>query len=861
MPWKLIPFLIVVLGVDNMFVLVQSVTETSVNMPVKERIAQGLGQSGTSIFVNMIAELFALYLLYIAIPTRVIREMVVFGAVALVVDYAMEMTYFVTVLSIDMQRLELADLITQGTGASRKPRTYFRTPPEFNKAHPRFVDSAIVWLRHRKARTYAALGLVAANLFFYFMYGGEYFVPTFCSNVAATDSIPHISSTSSASDALWRLLGASSAQAMHVHIASPLVLHFSASPAVTTFAAVTASAWAVTKYVVLPISLTTFALYLLLLHLLKGSEQLQSEDSNESFSMSVPAISLPVTTCLATAATFYPLQRDDLVICNYDDTGSVAASWTPARNSIVLQYLDDSNRHERDAQLRVPSSERISCIELSTMGGHCAAISNKGRLYLWNVSDPSRPLNLLIADGKPLPADFCQLGRFCNKPTRRPDSGNQNQAVSSIARELLRLTAVGLDGALYTILPHLRSCEVVVAPVSRPHRASLSHSGGSALTYFCRQMLGSHLLEIWQETETSEWTHVRLVNTGRETDAITCLRFLTTPVHKLLAIGWDDGFVSIFDVRSGVRLSHHGETSQQIQQIRLVDVSGSSCPTCSQSFDHSVLLVAASVRTMNVSRLLPSSSDVCECPAGSPMFSPARSTINLVLPSGGSPSRATVDESRLSATTATSYPLSPHALRRLSQTNDKRKAVELAQRLASTSASIAEPDSGPSSTTGDVMSTGNSARPSLMSWRRKAVGSMRLDDKGCWDTCDSKIIGVRRLRSSSDQSRLARWELYSISLNKLSGSADLAHDITSQSLQTCLLTENLIGDGSGQKARSQAHLPFDRVRLFRTLPDNTSIGAAFGNLHVQLIPESASPAASTLCMSRAVSRTFPQQQS
>lgn len=154
-PWKLIPFLIVVLGVDNMFVLTTSVSGTSINLPVKERVAEGLGQSGLSIFLNLLAELGALWALYLAIPTRVIREMVVFGAVALVMDYMMEMTYFLTVLSIDMQRLELADLIRQETRMPIKSASHRKDV--CTKSIPRLIEGVLDSIRQRTARTYSAI--------------------------------------------------------------------------------------------------------------------------------------------------------------------------------------------------------------------------------------------------------------------------------------------------------------------------------------------------------------------------------------------------------------------------------------------------------------------------------------------------------------------------------------------------------------------------------------------------------------------------------------------------------------------------------------------------------------------------------
>lgn len=153
-PWKLIPFLIVVLGVDNMFVLTTAVTQTSINLPVKERVAEGLGKTGFNIMVNLLAELIALALLYMGVPTRVIREMVVFGAIALVVDFSMEMTYFVTVLSIDMQRLELADFLDQGSQKIRAPNG---TGKHQQIRLPAWIESVLSSLSERRARSISSV--------------------------------------------------------------------------------------------------------------------------------------------------------------------------------------------------------------------------------------------------------------------------------------------------------------------------------------------------------------------------------------------------------------------------------------------------------------------------------------------------------------------------------------------------------------------------------------------------------------------------------------------------------------------------------------------------------------------------------
>ena len=151
-----------------MFVLTNAVSNTSLNLPVRERIAEGLGQSGVSIFVNLGVELLSLCILYVGIPTRVIREMVVFGAIALVVDYAMEMTYFLTVLSIDMQRLELADFLSQGLRTESEPVNGHEKQSSSGRGKSgsiaSFAEGFFRSIRERRARTYTAIFVSAFDM-------------------------------------------------------------------------------------------------------------------------------------------------------------------------------------------------------------------------------------------------------------------------------------------------------------------------------------------------------------------------------------------------------------------------------------------------------------------------------------------------------------------------------------------------------------------------------------------------------------------------------------------------------------------------------------------------------------------------
>ncbi|KAI9029344.1 sterol-sensing domain of SREBP cleavage-activation-domain-containing protein [Hyaloraphidium curvatum] len=107
--WEVLPFLIIAVGVENIFVITNGITTTSIDVPVPERVGRGLGKVGVPILVALFGELF-LFLLGTATSVPALQEFSLFASVAVVVDFFLQITFFVTVLSIDVRRLELADL-------------------------------------------------------------------------------------------------------------------------------------------------------------------------------------------------------------------------------------------------------------------------------------------------------------------------------------------------------------------------------------------------------------------------------------------------------------------------------------------------------------------------------------------------------------------------------------------------------------------------------------------------------------------------------------------------------------------------------------------------------------------------------
>ena len=107
-PWSILPFVIVVVGSESMLFMIRTITSTPVTMSVHARIAYGLSLVAGPITFSAIADVGLLCVFGWLVPLEGVQQFVLFTTTALVVDYFMQMTFFVTVLSIDMQRLELA---------------------------------------------------------------------------------------------------------------------------------------------------------------------------------------------------------------------------------------------------------------------------------------------------------------------------------------------------------------------------------------------------------------------------------------------------------------------------------------------------------------------------------------------------------------------------------------------------------------------------------------------------------------------------------------------------------------------------------------------------------------------------------
>jgi len=127
-----LPFVLMVVGVENTFQITKAVVSTSIDLPVKERIGLGmltsssisaflpptpriitsvvgLGQAGHQMTITLLAEFFVMFIGSLtSVPT--LQEFCTFATFAVLYNYLLHLTFFTTILSIDVRRLELTDL-------------------------------------------------------------------------------------------------------------------------------------------------------------------------------------------------------------------------------------------------------------------------------------------------------------------------------------------------------------------------------------------------------------------------------------------------------------------------------------------------------------------------------------------------------------------------------------------------------------------------------------------------------------------------------------------------------------------------------------------------------------------------------
>ena len=106
---EIFPFVVVVIGLENILIITKAVISTDPGLDVKFRIAEGLSKEGKALTKNLVTVL-CLVVLGIFTFNYAMKEFCIISLVGLLCDFFLHIVFFTTVLSIDIRRMELSDL-------------------------------------------------------------------------------------------------------------------------------------------------------------------------------------------------------------------------------------------------------------------------------------------------------------------------------------------------------------------------------------------------------------------------------------------------------------------------------------------------------------------------------------------------------------------------------------------------------------------------------------------------------------------------------------------------------------------------------------------------------------------------------
>lgn len=105
---EVIPFLVLAVGVDNIFLIVHEFERVNVSHPegtVSERVAKALGRMGPSILLSATTETVA-FALGAAVGMPAVRNFAAYAAGAVFINALLQVTMFVSVLALNQRRVE-----------------------------------------------------------------------------------------------------------------------------------------------------------------------------------------------------------------------------------------------------------------------------------------------------------------------------------------------------------------------------------------------------------------------------------------------------------------------------------------------------------------------------------------------------------------------------------------------------------------------------------------------------------------------------------------------------------------------------------------------------------------------------------
>ncbi|KAJ7261266.1 sterol regulatory element binding protein cleavage-activating protein [Mycena haematopus] len=836
-PWELLPIVIVFVGAENMFNLVDAVTKTSVTLSVKQRIAQGLSHAGTSntlkvVSYNSILGVIAVF------ATGAIRQFCVFAIVVLVAHWFLAHTFFMAVLSIDIQRLELDDLLRQI--ASLAPTV----PPAMKevgskKSRSPWGKLAIktqTMLRGRAMKNISLFMLLAITATLYYTtYPTETGVPIEEMPPRAvtrnhSSNLPHHQSQPAWK--IWKTL-------------NPMKQSYTfLSPIETFFRAYASRSLLGRQIVVLPITVTTTVLWGLLLYLLKDADLLEAQRNRPDIDSS-EVLEEEDETPFEGRISFSTLPRafacDVELIATSDDGGIVVS--VGMKNEVTIWRMPSRVHVAIDVTDLLMRSASTSRASSTLTGGYCAVGTGAGNIAVWSIGKdgihPFPPLSLGNSCTGVVDLQFLSTNPRGLRPT--PPRSSPPAAITFLDGDLREWVGgkwdVGITVGVAYFTPSSRA-SLVKALLLRVQQAD------GLLVGFCMDDGTLELAEVQSTRGLVLPDHS--ICAGNPEDVVTrahaCLVDVGGSMRLVVAAVSESGTVSLWDSGTGELIHILDETHGRINHLRISPAPSGPCHSCGKLPFDGFFLAFSVDNIVHFFRIyMTDQARRCSCNVQPPRKVPSwdslgrRSRTTSIAPSpGGSPS---IPRAKLSSVfEPPPFPISGHGVhsRRASEKDPGRRSLEM-------------PSLPAVSDDQDLPSSGLTTL-----WQHVFVVRVAdtVCDRGGWDIYNRRVVGVRRkprsavknenvnlnpqvARSGLTSATLERWELWSFDPSQTriqsSALASLVADFDTPAPSRSSTSSTSSTDSSRSRIPKDTipRLPFTRVSPFTIAKSHAFAG--FGN--------------------------------
>lgn len=784
-PWSLLPIVIIFVGAENMFNLVDAVTRTSITLPVKERIAEGLSRAGTSntlkvVSYNSILGVIAFF------SAGAIRQFCTFAVVVLVAHWLLAHTFFLAVLSIDIQRLELNQLLRQdpslapAASASTRDASLEKNVSAWQRATLNAKES----LKGRALTNISLLLLLAITATLYIMTrpaireseAGFIMPSTPQQRIQAAHRRPD---SQDPAWHIWKMLNPDEEPLVHLRLEVPTIVAFQpdtgaeqgyehapgpARPINLVFR--------LFKFAILPISVTIATLYGLLLYLLKDAELLEAQRNRAEVDSSSPRSEKPLNG----EASFKTLPRafatDVELLASSKDCEVIAA--VGLQNELSIWHFNDPNPvliDTDDILLSTGSTsfsqERAAAIALDDAGEYCAIGTTHGTIGVWFMAGRNvRPYATLVQPSistgirelhfaPPLQSVLKQKNGPQSRPCTPPPGPPQPEP----------LIVVYENGAIAQWVMDDQTSASFISPMSSEpvlqSRLLRVRSDDRILAAF---VLANGALELLGVCEARSAVPIHCtLQSGNPADRVSkvdaCKVRLDGRDHIIIGIVSEAGVISLWDAGSSECIFILEDNHGAIDQLRISNSRIVNCQFCGEPpMDSFMVSVSIGHHVIFYKVYITSQERRCTCPRNNPQQSTilelatgrrsrSSSVASTIGPSLVASTRRLSSASTASTPDPSAFPVSGHGIL-------SRRASEKGLRRLSESYVLPhltdEDDEGYSI----LIDPPIVSRPST--WSNVAVlkAGEAACERGGWDISGEKIIGVRRISRAHTKSSL-----------------------------------------------------------------------------------------------------------